>query len=148
MIGNTRVKTTAAPMNQSIRGIKPLLKDHTESDAGPLFRGNHPVDPPERNFQRLLANHVYPAAGSREPGLQMRARGRGHGHEIGLPTSQQLRGLGMPGAAELRGECPPLLLRAAARRHQFNASNVRRCPRMKAGDRTDADDGCPQGIRS
>jgi hypothetical protein len=123
--------------------IEPLGKDRPEGHARLLGRGDHPIDPLERDLERLLADHGHSLADSREDGIEMRPRRRGDRDEVGLLLPQHRRGVTMPGAAKLGREGPPLLLGAATGGHERDARDIAQRPRMKPGNRPDANDRRP-----
>jgi len=121
--------------------VEPLREDRPERHAPLGGRRDHPVDPLERDLERLFADHRHALADRGERRIEVGSRGRGHGDEIGLLAADHRRRIGVPAAAKLSREAAALLLGPARGRHERDAGNVGQGPGMQPGDRTDADDG-------
>ena len=133
-------------LHRGDHGVESLRKDRPQRHAPAVGRGDHPVDPLEGDLERLLADHRHAAADRGQGRVEMGARGRGDGDEVGLLAAEHRRGVGVPRAVELTGEGPALLFRATRGRHERDARNVGQRLGVEPGDRADADDGRPHRL--
>ena len=123
--------------------VEPLREDRAKRHVLPRGGCDQAVDPPEGDLEWLLADDGHALSDRRERRVEVGPGGRGHRDEVGLLAANHPGGVVVPGAAKLGSEGPPLLLRAAAGRHEFHAGDSGQRPRVQPGDRSDTDDGRP-----
>ena len=126
--------------------IETLREDRAQRDPRLVGDRPHGIDPPQRDLERLFADHVDALPGGGLQPLEMGAGRGGNRDEIRLLALDHRGGVGIPAAAELLSEGHPLRLGAAAPGDEFDALEVPQRPGVHPRDRADADDRGPHPV--